>query len=127
MVAGTKFSNGMRLFIEGRPNEASGNINMMVLGPDRANVYNDSDTSINQDHYLGLNTFGTTGYGSGVPSGLYLFNNAENPLSLNDSGNLYVSGSSFVSFSGTPSGLGFYVSGLLPVDNSGELNVFVSG
>lgn len=117
MMAGTKFTNGIRLFTEGRPNEASGNINMMVLGSGRANVYND----------IGLNTFGTTGYASGIPSGLYLFNNAESPLALNDSGNLYVSGSSFVSFSGTPSGLGFYVSGLLPVDNSGELNVFVSG
>jgi hypothetical protein len=117
MLAGTTDSDAFRLFVEGRPNEASGNINMMVLGSGMADVYNN----------VGLVTFGATGFASGVPSGLYLFNNAENPLSLSNSGNLYVSGSSFVPFSGTPSGLGFFVSGLLPVDNSGELNVFVSG
>ena len=117
MLAGTPDTDAMRLFVEGRPQEASGIMHAMVLGSGRADVYNN----------VGLNTFGVTGYGSGVPSGLYLFNNAENPTALNTSGNLYVSGASFVPFSGTPSGLGFYVSGLLPVDNSGELNVFVSG
>ena len=117
MLAGTKISNGFRLFVEGRPNETSGNMNMSLLGSGMADVYND----------VGLVTFGATGFASGVPSGLYLFNKAENPLSINDFSNLYTSGANFVAFSGTPSGLGFFVSGLLPVDNSGELNVFVSG
>jgi len=90
----------------------------MILGSGMANVYND----------IGFNTFGTTGYASGVPSGLYLFNNAENPTSVNDSGILYVSGNSFTPISGAiPSGLGLFVSGLLPSENSGQLNVFVSG
>lgn len=121
MLAGTTTSSGINLSIEGRPLESSGEMNLMALGASRANVYN----------HIGLRISGVTGLwdtssgiSPGEPSGLLLFNNAENPSTLDTSGNLYVSGNSWVVSSGD---LGLYTSGLLPVEASGSLNIYASG
>ena len=121
MLAGITVSSGMNLAIEGRPLESSGEMNLMALGASSANVYN----------HIGLRISGVTGLWNtslgvspGDPSGLFLFNNAENPSALDASSNLYVSGNSWIVNSGD---LGLYTSGLLPVEASGSLNIYASG
>ena len=69
---GTSIDGSLNLFSSGIAGPTSGNMNLVMLGPDSSIVYNS----------MGLYSPAVLGHASGVPSGLFMYMDCPNPIGI---------------------------------------------